>query len=474
MGREVRFTENVLRQKIWTTPQNGKGDELISDKTMPNLKLRVRSNGGPVWYVHFQGPDGKRRRDKIKPLFASEKKKDRRGEQNNVSESEIENVRRLAKLAIEKAFVAKVDEAKRDSFDNRNITVGAVVEEYINRLEAGLITRSRPTSVKTIVGYRKDLDHINRLYKDIRAVDLTSVIVEEKNTENIKRIRAEHDASIEECKAKIAQNLREIEDAEKLKLTPRNIRKRLNENVRLEDKIERLREPRRQGYQHNTNTTKLIAAAFNALSGRKGYPDFQRKFDDVELRSYKKKGRSLTPAQAKKLEKYCTMMVENRHEYAETWRHACFIMLLMLSGARKTELMTADVASLRYDKGRYSIACLNNKEHNDTKRVKFLGDAEPFIRALVGNKTSGRLFDVTEYPDTAARNIVKAAGVEGWTGFHDLRHTFASRAMAAGHSLPTIGKLLGQSTLSVTQTYGYLFEETEEDALRRMESFNWK
>ena len=37
---------------------------------------------------------------------------------------------------------------------------------------------------------------------------------------------------------------------------------------------------------------------------------------------------------------------------------------------------------------------------------------------------------------------------------HDLRHSYASRALALGESLPTIGKLLGHTSMDhVTQIY---------------------
>ena len=39
---------------------------------------------------------------------------------------------------------------------------------------------------------------------------------------------------------------------------------------------------------------------------------------------------------------------------------------------------------------------------------------------------------------------------------HDLRHSFASRALALGESLPMIGKLLGHSQLQTTARYAHL------------------
>lgn len=39
---------------------------------------------------------------------------------------------------------------------------------------------------------------------------------------------------------------------------------------------------------------------------------------------------------------------------------------------------------------------------------------------------------------------------------HDLRHTFASMAITAGHSLPIIDKLLGHTQVQITARYAHL------------------
>ena len=41
-------------------------------------------------------------------------------------------------------------------------------------------------------------------------------------------------------------------------------------------------------------------------------------------------------------------------------------------------------------------------------------------------------------------------------GIHDLRHTFASTAVAAGQGLPMIGKLLGHTQVQTTARYAHL------------------
>ena len=52
--------------------------------------------------------------------------------------------------------------------------------------------------------------------------------------------------------------------------------------------------------------------------------------------------------------------------------------------------------------------------------------------------------------------VVRArAGLED-VRLHDLRHSFASRALALGESLPMIGKLLGHARVETTARYAHL------------------
>ena len=47
---------------------------------------------------------------------------------------------------------------------------------------------------------------------------------------------------------------------------------------------------------------------------------------------------------------------------------------------------------------------------------------------------------------------------------HDLRHSFASRALAPGESLPVIGKLLGHTQVETTTRYAYLARDSVKDS----------
>ena len=70
---------------------------------------------------------------------------------------------------------------------------------------------------------------------------------------------------------------------------------------------------------------------------------------------------------------------------------------------------------------------------------------------ICGIKPGGRLIDLQPFwQQLRARAGLKDARI------HDLRHTFASAAVAAGQGLPMIGKLLGHTQVQTTARYAHL------------------
>ena len=51
---------------------------------------------------------------------------------------------------------------------------------------------------------------------------------------------------------------------------------------------------------------------------------------------------------------------------------------------------------------------------------------------------------------------------------HDLRHSFASRALALGETLPVIGKLLGHSDIQTTARYAHLAQDSIHETAERI------
>ena len=51
---------------------------------------------------------------------------------------------------------------------------------------------------------------------------------------------------------------------------------------------------------------------------------------------------------------------------------------------------------------------------------------------------------------------------------HDLRHSYASRALALGETLPVIGKLPGQNHIETTARYAHLAQDSIHEAAERI------
>jgi site-specific recombinase XerD len=62
--------------------------------------------------------------------------------------------------------------------------------------------------------------------------------------------------------------------------------------------------------------------------------------------------------------------------------------------------------------------------------------------------------------------IRQRAGLDG-VRIHDLRHSFASTAVAAGDSLYLVGKVLGHQQASTTQRYAHLSDDPLRDVADR-------
>ena len=69
--------------------------------------------------------------------------------------------------------------------------------------------------------------------------------------------------------------------------------------------------------------------------------------------------------------------------------------------------------------------------------------------------------------DRAWRIVRASAGLED-VRLHDLRHSFASRALALGETLPMIGKLLGHHDIETTARYAHLAQDSVQEAAERI------
>ena len=136
---------------------------------------------------------------------------------------------------------------------------------------------------------------------------------------------------------------------------------------------------------------------------------------------------------------------------------AHFFRLLILTGCRLGEIQT-----LKWEYVDFDNSILRLPDSKTGKKTIYLGaavvDELKRIPKLASNphvicgSIEGQFLADVQGPWELLR---KAAGIED-VRIHDLRHTFASRAVALGQGLPTIGKLLGHTQTQTTARYAHL------------------
>ena len=89
------------------------------------------------------------------------------------------------------------------------------------------------------------------------------------------------------------------------------------------------------------------------------------------------------------------------------------------------------------------------------------GEINPWV--IAGRLPGSHLTDLQR----PWRRIRKQAGLED-VRIHDLRHSFASRALALGESLTMIGKLLGHTQVQTTARYAHLARDSIQTAAARI------
>lgn len=145
------------------------------------------------------------------------------------------------------------------------------------------------------------------------------------------------------------------------------------------------------------------------------------------------------------------------------------IRLLILTGCRKSEIL-----SMRWEEVALEAAELRLADSKTGARVVSL--SEPAVKLLAGlprlpgnpwvlpgRKPGAHLRKL----DDAWQSVRTRAGLEG-VRLHDLRHSFASRALALGEGLPMIGKLLGHARIETTSRYAHLARDSVRESAERV------
>ncbi len=143
--------------------------------------------------------------------------------------------------------------------------------------------------------------------------------------------------------------------------------------------------------------------------------------------------------------------------------------LLLLTGSRKSEVLTAEWSMFDLEQGVWTKPSSHTKE----KQIEHIPLSAQAVELLVRMKqesdaTTGFLFPgLNGKPRTTLRvawsQICKAAGLTN-VRVHDLRHSYASYLVSSGVSLHVVGRLLGHSQAQTTQRYAHVAHQSLRDA----------
>ena len=201
----------------------------------------------------------------------------------------------------------------------------------------------------------------------------------------------------------------------------------------------------------------LLSKMFNLAELWGLRPEYSNPVRHVEKYREGKKERYLSPAEFARL---AEVLADRERDGSESPFAIAALRLLILTGARLGEIL-----SLRWEYVDLEHRALRLPDSKTGRKVVFLSQpavdvllalprdlGNPFV--IVGGKAGQPLRNLQK-PWGRIRHVAALEGVR----IHDLRHSYASVAAAAGMSLPVIGKLLGHTKSITTERYAHLADD---------------
>ena len=147
------------------------------------------------------------------------------------------------------------------------------------------------------------------------------------------------------------------------------------------------------------------------------------------------------------------------------------IRLLMLTGCRKNEILTLRWTDVDLEAGELHLGDAKagprtvHLPPTAVRLLKTLPRREGCPWVFPGEDREGRFSGGgLDYVWQTIRTHAELEDVR----LHDLRHSFASRALALGETLPVIGKLLGHNDIETTARYAHLARDSIHEAAERI------
>lgn len=142
-------------------------------------------------------------------------------------------------------------------------------------------------------------------------------------------------------------------------------------------------------------------------------------------------------------------------------REVAAIFVILLSGARVSEVLNARVSDIDHERHALVLGEHKTDRSGDDRTIRLSSHAWALVSGLKPDRT-GRLFPGIDRYTLRRRvwlPIVKAAGCPDLR-LQDLRRTFASVTLSRGVDLGPIGDLLGHRQAQTTKGYAWLLDET--------------
>lgn len=148
-----------------------------------------------------------------------------------------------------------------------------------------------------------------------------------------------------------------------------------------------------------------------------------------------------------------------------SYEAADIIRLLVLTGARRREISELRWAEVSFER-RVLILPPERTKAGGRNRYRTIPLSPSALALLQRRRQHGDFVFPMPSADKPIQNLYdvwqrvrKAANIDD-VRLHDLRHTFASTALAAGAPLASVGRALGHSNASSTQRYAHLRDES--------------
>lgn len=151
--------------------------------------------------------------------------------------------------------------------------------------------------------------------------------------------------------------------------------------------------------------------------------------------------------------------------------------VILDTGMRPEEAFRIEVANV--DLERKTIFNPFGKTRAARRTLTMTDEVFRILKARVADAEGRYVFPSPENPERPIGSVRKAhdaavrrAKIAENFRLYDLRHTFASRAAMAGVPLPTLGAILGHTTIQMTTRYVHPDEEHKREAVKKLEDWS--